>query len=129
MHRIAWPFEADQPATALQLTSMNLAIELLQVREGEHAVKPLRRNGKAAAGTRQAVGVEIREVIDLCRGPKGNEMRRNVESIKSELRKAWDADGPARKEIHSFLSAYTGLEIAQPPQKQNKFCLKTYFAK
>ncbi|KAF9554030.1 UDP-Glycosyltransferase/glycogen phosphorylase [Agrocybe pediades] len=125
---IAWPFEADQPATAYQLTSMNLAIELLEVRVGEHAVKPLRRNGKAAKGTREAVGAEIRSVIDLCRGEKGIAMKENAEKMKEEMKKAWSVDGPARKEVNAFLSSYTSLDVSGAVTKDSCW-VKSYFKK
>ncbi|KAF9559428.1 UDP-Glycosyltransferase/glycogen phosphorylase [Agrocybe pediades] len=108
---IAWPFHADQPEGAYHLTDAGLAIELLQVRTGEHASKPLRRNGKGAAGTREAVGKEIREVLDACRGEKGAQMRRNVEMMKMEFLSAWEKEGPARKELERFLKRYTDLKI------------------
>ncbi|KAF9551249.1 UDP-Glycosyltransferase/glycogen phosphorylase [Agrocybe pediades] len=108
---IAWPFRADQPEGAYHLTEAGLAIELLEVRTGEHASKPLRRNGKGAAGTREAVGTEIRDVLDACRGEKGAQMRRNVEKMKTEFLSAWEKEGPARKELEKFLKRYTNLNV------------------
>ncbi|KAF4614972.1 hypothetical protein D9613_002487 [Agrocybe pediades] len=108
---IAWPFRADQPEGAYHLTEAGLAVELLEVRTGEHASKPLRRNGKGAAGTREAVGTEIRDVLDACRGEKGAQMRRNVEKMKTEFLSAWEKEGPARKELEKFLKRYTNLNV------------------
>ena len=70
-----------------------------------------------AAGTREAVGVEVRQVVDLCKGEKGREVRRNAEKVKEEFGKAWDDDedggggggggGDARWEIRKFLDKYS----------------------
>ncbi|KAF9557518.1 UDP-Glycosyltransferase/glycogen phosphorylase [Agrocybe pediades] len=103
---IAWPFEADQPATASQLESLNLAIELLEVRSSEHALKPLWRNGRGAKGTCQAVGVEIRNVIDACREAQGKELRKNAMAMKEKLNTAWKGSGPARMSFNDFVNTY-----------------------
>ncbi|KDR73124.1 hypothetical protein GALMADRAFT_158263 [Galerina marginata CBS 339.88] len=101
---IAWPFEADQPGAAAHLTeNLNVAFELIEVRTGENGLKPLYRNGRAAKGTREAVGIEIREVIDACQGHKGEELRKNAEDIREKFAEAWQKDGISRKELHSFL--------------------------
>ncbi|KAF9557517.1 UDP-Glycosyltransferase/glycogen phosphorylase [Agrocybe pediades] len=104
---IAWPFEGDQPITAAHLESLNLAIELREVRTGPHASKPLHRSGKGAAGTREAVGAEIRTVIDICRGPRGAELQRNAKNMQARMAKAWDEEGPARRELSAFLKKYS----------------------
>ena len=62
--RICWPFAVDQPTAAAHLTeNIKVAFELFQVRTGD-GLKPLARNGIAAEGTREAVGIEIRQTID-----------------------------------------------------------------
>ena len=104
--RICWPITADQPAAAAHLTeNLNVAFELYQVRTGD-GLKPLARNGFAAEGTREAVGAEIRQTIDLCRSEKGQEMRRNAEQLKLKFAKAWEDDGTARQEIRKVLQKY-----------------------
>ena len=70
-------------------------------------LKPLARNGLAAVGTREAVGIEIRQTIDLCRSEKGQVMRNNAEHLKLKFLKAWDDDGIAKQEIRKFLHKYT----------------------
>ena len=104
--RICWPISADQPAAAAHLTeNLNVAFELFQVRTGD-GLKPLARNGLAAEGTREAVGIEIRQTIDLCRSEKGRVMRSNAEQLKEKFAKAWEDDGTARQEIRKFLNKY-----------------------
>ena len=106
--RICWPIAADQPAGAAHITeNLNVAFELYQVRTGVGHLKPLARNGLAAEGTRKAVGIEIRQTIDLCRSEKGEEMRRNAERFKVEFSQTWEEDGMAKQEIRNFLHKYT----------------------
>jgi hypothetical protein len=64
------------------------------------------RNGLAAQGTREAVGKEIRQVIDACRGEQGAELRRNAEEMKWKFEKAWEDDGEAKRELNAFLERY-----------------------
>ena len=105
--RICWPIAADQPSSAAHLTeNLNVAFELFQVRTGK-GVKPLARNGIAAEGTREAVGIEIRQTIDLCRSEKGQEKRRNAGELKTKFAQTWEEDGKGRQEICKFLRKYT----------------------
>jgi hypothetical protein len=106
--RICWPFVADQPYAAAHLTeNLKVAFELFQVRTGEDGLKPIARNGITPEGTREAVGTEIRQTIDLCRSKQGQEMRNNAETLKVKFAKSWEEDGTARQEIRRFLHKYT----------------------
>jgi len=107
VHRICWPFSADQPITSAHLScNLKVAIELVEVRTGADGLKPMLRNGLAAKGTREAVGKEIRGVLDACRGGRGEELRRNAEEMKRKFQKAWDDDGEAKRELNAFLERY-----------------------
>ena len=107
IHRICWPFGSDQPIAAAHLTeTLNVAFEFFQVRTGQ-GLKPLHRNGLAPTGTREAVGIEARQIIDLCRSEKGQELRSNAKKLKVMFAKAWEDDGAARKEIRNLLHKYT----------------------
>lgn len=53
------------------------------------------------------MGIEARQIIDLCRGEKGQELRSNAEKLKVRFTKAWEDDGAARQEIRKFLYKYT----------------------
>jgi len=86
--------------------NLHAAFELFQVRSGEEGLKPLHRNGLTPAGSREAVGIEIRQTIDLCRSEKGQEIRSNAEKFKVKFAKAWEEDGAARQEIRKFLHKY-----------------------
>ena len=104
--RICWPLLADQPAAAAHVTeNLHAGFELFQVRSGE-GLKPLHRNGLVPAGTRDAVGIEARQTIDLCRSEKGREVRSNAEELKVKFAKAWEEDGAARQEIRKFIHKY-----------------------
>jgi hypothetical protein len=105
--RICWPISVDQPAAAAHLSeNLKVAFELFQVRTGD-GLKPLARNGLAAKGTREAVGIEIRQTIDLCRSEKGQAMRNSAEHLKLKFAEAWEDDGIARQEIRKVLHKYT----------------------
>ena len=121
VYRICWPFSFDQPVAAAHVTeNLKVAFELFQVRTGQGLKGPVARNGlelAAAAAARapelpegtcrHAVGIEIKQTIDLCRSEKGEELRSNVEKVKVEIEKAWEEDGVARQEIRSFLHKHT----------------------
>ena len=96
----------DQPVVAAHVTeNLHAGFELFQVRSGK-GLKPIYRNGLTPAGSREAVGIEVRETIDLCRSEKGQEIRSNAEKLKEKFAKVWDDDGAARQEILNFLDKY-----------------------
>ena len=76
------------------------------MRSGD-GLKLLHRNGLTPAGTREAVGVEVRQTIDICRSEVGQEIRSNAEKLKVKFANAWEENGAARQEIRKFLHKYT----------------------
>ena len=97
---------ADQPITAAHVTeNLHAGFELFQVRSGE-GLKPIYRNGLTPSGSREAVGIEVRKTIDLCRSDKGQETRSNAEKLKVKFAREWEEDGFARQEIRKFLHKY-----------------------
>ena len=65
IYRIFFPLLGDQPTAAIHVTeNLHAAFELFQVRSGD-GLKPLHRNGITPEGSREAVGVEVRQTIDL----------------------------------------------------------------
>lgn len=97
----------DQPHNAAHLSeNLKVAIELFEVRTGENGLRPLRRNGRAAKGTRAAVREEFLGVIDDIRGAKGAELRATAGRLKSEYAKAWNAGGDAKLELQAFLKRF-----------------------
>ena len=105
--RIFFPLLGDQPISAAHVTeNLHAGFELFQVRSGE-GLKPIYRNGLTPAGSREAVGIEVRQTIDLCRSDKGQEISSNAEKLKVKFAKAWEEDGATRQEIRKFLHTYT----------------------
>ena len=100
-HRICWPFEADQPVAAAQLTlNLDVAFQLLEVRTGA-GLRPLHR-GYTPTGTRVAMRAEIRRVLAECRGTVGVAKRENVQKIQGRLAQAWEEGGTARAALQAF---------------------------
>ncbi|KAF5313262.1 hypothetical protein D9619_003742 [Psilocybe cf. subviscida] len=104
---IAWPFLTDGPRNAAHLSeNLKVAIELIEVRTGENGLKPLRRTGRAAKGTRAAVREEFLGIIDDIRGAKGADLRMAAERLKSEYADAWKKGGDAKLEMRAFLERF-----------------------
>lgn len=105
--RIAWPFLTDGPRNAAHLSeNLKVAIELIEVRTGENGLKPLRRTGRAAKGTRAAVREEFLGIIDDICGAKGADLRMAAERLKSEYADAWKKGGDAKLEMRAFLERF-----------------------
>ncbi|KIM47391.1 glycosyltransferase family 1 protein [Hebeloma cylindrosporum] len=104
---ICWPFNADQPTTSAHLScTLKVAFELVEVRTGPDGLKPMQRNGLAPKGTREAVGKEIREVLEACRSERADELRRNAQEMKRKFENAWEDDGEAKRDLNAFLARY-----------------------
>ncbi|KAF8067710.1 UDP-Glycosyltransferase/glycogen phosphorylase [Lyophyllum atratum] len=103
---ICWPFSVDQPTGAAHLVeNLKAAFELIEVRTGV-ALKPVYRSGQTPKGTREAVGAEIRHVLDACRGAEGEELRRNAQRLKGEFSAAWEEGGTAKAALRNFLKRF-----------------------
>ena len=59
--------------------------------------------GQVPHGTREAVGSEIRDIMEKCHGEAGREKRRNAQWLKGELAMAWSEKGGARAALQAFL--------------------------
>ncbi|GJE92129.1 hypothetical protein PsYK624_082820 [Phanerochaete sordida] len=94
---ICWPFSADQPLNAVHLSeNLDIAYELHEVRTGERGLKPLRRTGKAPAGTPEALRAEIHAVLEKAFGDDGAQKRRNVHKLRQGMLTLWKDGGEAR---------------------------------
>ncbi|CAE6376554.1 unnamed protein product [Rhizoctonia solani] len=77
---IFWPFASDQPTNAMQIATVHdCGFELLQVRTGA-AQSRAYQNGRETeiVGTDDGVGREIKEILQLSKGPRGEHQRRNA---------------------------------------------------
>ncbi|CAE6435473.1 unnamed protein product [Rhizoctonia solani] len=77
---IFWPFIGDQPTNAMQIANVHdCGFELLQVRTGP-ARSTAYRNGTEVeiTGTEDAVRVEIKQILELSKGPRGEHQRINT---------------------------------------------------
>ena len=105
LHRICWPFGADQPANAVNLTdNHDVAFELLEIRSG-NGLKPIYRTGKTPVGSLEAVRAEAHEVLDKAFGEDGARKRENVLRLKEKMALALEKDGSAYLQMQALLDA------------------------
>ncbi|KZW02221.1 UDP-Glycosyltransferase/glycogen phosphorylase [Exidia glandulosa HHB12029] len=104
---IGWPAFGDQPSNIAYLThTADVAFELVEVRTGEHGLKPLRASGKTPKGTVEAFREELQVLLDDMAGDVGARKRENARKRQAELQKAWSAGGPARVAFDNFVQHY-----------------------
>ncbi|KAH8103111.1 UDP-Glycosyltransferase/glycogen phosphorylase [Cristinia sonorae] len=101
---ICWPFHADQPANAVNLTEVHrVAYELFEVRTG-NGLKPIYRTGRAPLNTVNALKAEVNDVLDKAFGEDGQKKRANVKNLKRRIDTAWDEGGSAAVDMGKFLA-------------------------
>ncbi|GJE92135.1 glycosyltransferase family 1 protein [Phanerochaete sordida] len=101
---ICWPFGADQPLNAVQLTeNLDIAYELYEVRTGAWGLKPLRRTGKAPAGTPDALRAEMQAVLEQAFGDDGARKRDNIRKLRKGALELWKDGGEARRAADQLL--------------------------
>ena len=105
--RICWPFNADQPTLAAQLSETHrIAYELFEVRTEPWGLKELHRTGKAPTGTLNAVRGEARIVLDKAFGEDGKAKRANMGPMRSSILDMWKENGSARRDVERLLSSF-----------------------
>ena len=103
LHRILWPFAADQPHNAVHVSeTLGIGYELLEVRSG-HGLKPIFRTGYTPKGTIDALKREAREVLGKAFGEAGKTKRARIEALREEVMREWDVGGAARRDAETFL--------------------------
>ncbi|KAJ7108400.1 UDP-Glycosyltransferase/glycogen phosphorylase [Mycena crocata] len=103
---ICWPFNADQPQAAEHLSqTLRVAFHLIEVRTGLNGLQRM-YSGRIPQGTREAVGIEMRSVIDQSRGGVGAGMREKAGRIQSEFAKTWANGGSSQKAMCDFFAKY-----------------------
>lgn len=112
--RICWPFDADQPLLAAQLSETHkVAYELLEVRTEPWGLKPLYRTGKAPTGTLDAVREEARVMLDKAFGEDGMTKRENMKPLQKAILDAWKENGSARKDVERFLASFEHWSLCE----------------
>ena len=94
--RIAWPIVFDQPGNAAHISlSLDVAFQLIQVRQGIEGLRPLYRGGSPPIGTRESVAAEARDGFEGSRMPRGterDEMLKLLEISLGELGRTAETD-------------------------------------
>ncbi|KZW02223.1 UDP-Glycosyltransferase/glycogen phosphorylase [Exidia glandulosa HHB12029] len=104
---IGWPSFGDQPSNIAYLTHIaDVAFELIEVRTGEHGLKPLLPSGKTPTGTLEAFQKELQVLLDDMAGSAGARKRQNAKKHQAELGKAWSEGGPARAAFNHFVERF-----------------------
>ncbi|CAL1709844.1 unnamed protein product [Somion occarium] len=113
---IFWPYTADEPTNAARLTDvLDASYELLEVRSGEHGLKPLYRTGKAPTGTMEAVREEAAAVLRKAFGEDGKRKRANLEQLSHKVVHTWDEGGSARREMQRLADSLKVVKSNQAP--------------
>lgn len=84
---IGWPFAVDQPVNIAHLErNMDVAFEVVNVRSGEHGLRP--RYGEVQRkplGTLEALEEELNDLLDAMEGSDGEKKRMNAKKIGTSL--------------------------------------------
>ncbi|CAE7133787.1 unnamed protein product [Rhizoctonia solani] len=80
---IFWPFIGDQPTNSMQIANVHdCGFELLQVRTGPAKSKAYQSGTEVKiVGTDDAVREEMRNILSLTKGPRGNHQRVNIKLL------------------------------------------------
>lgn len=105
LHRILWPFLADQPLNAIYMTDvLQIAYELIEVRSGKYAHQPIFRNGRKPVGTMDAMKDEIRDILQKAFGEDGAKKRQRLLALQERVNRDWDEGGPSLRDATAFLA-------------------------
>ncbi|GJE92137.1 glycosyltransferase family 1 protein [Phanerochaete sordida] len=105
---ICWPFFGDQPMNVVHLTdNLDVAYELLEVRNGPWGLKPIYRTGVTPTGTLDAVRAEASTVLEKAFGKDGARKRVNVQKLRDAALELWKEGGEARIATEQLLDSIT----------------------
>jgi hypothetical protein len=110
--RIFWPYVADQPLNAANLTLKKAGFELVEVRTGEYGTRvPYRYSNTDSPEdlptfTIEGVRKEVRKLLKMLRGEEGVVVRKNFERMSKGFMCGWDEGGEARESLERFLETY-----------------------
>ena len=83
--------------------NLDVAYELFEVRTGEHALRPICRNGYQPIGTPEAIRAELTRVLEMAFGEDGKRKRANVEKLQKATLEAAAPGGSSWTETERFL--------------------------
>ncbi|KAI5120747.1 hypothetical protein M0805_007821 [Coniferiporia weirii] len=97
---ICWPFFADQPTNAANISFVqNIGYELFEIRSGD-GLRPIHRLGdRTLEGTVEAVKRELKDVLTKAMGEDGKIKRANAQKLRNALARDWEHDGPCWQEV------------------------------
>ncbi|CAE6369388.1 unnamed protein product [Rhizoctonia solani] len=105
---IFWPFIGDQPTNAMQIAGVHdCGFELVQVRTGP-AKSTAYRNGAEIeiVGTDEAVRDEMRHVLKLSKGPRGEHQRINIKTLGRVIAESLGPGGSGDVGLENFGNAW-----------------------
>ncbi|GJE97780.1 glycosyltransferase family 1 protein [Phanerochaete sordida] len=103
---ICWPFQGDQPLNVVHLTdNLDVAYELLEVRNGPWGLKPIHRTGKTPTGTLVAVRAEANALLEKALGEDGARKRANIQKLRDAALELWKDGGEARIAAEQMLDS------------------------
>ena len=67
-------------------------------------MKPIHRLGRPPIGTLEAVREEAHDILKKAFGEDGARKRANLKLLSQKIRKAWEDDGIAKRELRRFIA-------------------------
>ncbi|CAE6436099.1 unnamed protein product [Rhizoctonia solani] len=101
---IFWPFSSDQPTNAMQIATVHdCGFELLQVRTGP-AKSTAYQNGQEIeiVGTDDAVGSEMKQILEFSKGPRGEHQRMNARLLGRVIADSLEQGGSGDLNLERF---------------------------
>lgn len=80
---------------------LNMAYELLQIRNGSACMNKPTARGPVVLGTRSAILDEMSSIWSAMRGEDGAEKRRLTKEVSEKMRESW-RNGDARRAMEEF---------------------------
>lgn len=83
----------------------DIAYELVEVRTGEHATKPIYRTGRVPVASLDAVRNEAKDILEKALGEDGERKRANITRLRDAIAAESAEDGPSSRALEDFLDA------------------------
>ncbi|KAF8687058.1 Glycosyltransferase family 1 protein, partial [Rhizoctonia solani] len=107
---IFWPFTGDQPVNSMQIAEIHdCGFELLQIRTGPAKSKAYQNGTEIEiAGTDDAVRGEMKQILDMSKGARGEQQRMNTRRLGRTIRDSLSPGGSGDLALEDF-GAVLGL--------------------